>query len=135
METFEYKTKLNYIGYGGYGNQVRDVLHIEDLCDVILKQIKRFNKIHNELFCVGGSSLSKISLNELTLKCQTITGNKMKIGRIKNTSIYDIPYFITNNNKITSFIIGNQKEILNKIIYDTFYWLKKNKNKLGNYFK
>tara|TARA_B100000035_G_C20992488_1_gene550891 strand:- start:232 stop:1260 length:1029 start_codon:yes stop_codon:yes gene_type:complete len=129
------KKKLNYIGYGGYGNQVRDVLHIEDLCDVILKQIKRFNKIHNELFCVGGSSFSKISLNELTLKCQTMTGNKMKIGRIRNTSIYDIPYFITNNNKITSYYNWKPKRNIDKIIYDTFYWLKKNKNKLGNYFK
>ena len=27
--------KLNYIGFGGTGKQVRDVLHIEDLCELI----------------------------------------------------------------------------------------------------
>ena len=27
------RKKLSYIGYGGKGNQVRDVLHISDLCD------------------------------------------------------------------------------------------------------
>ncbi len=129
------KKKLNYIGYGGYGNQVRDVLHIEDLCELIFKQIKKFNIIHNELFCVGGSSFSKISLNELTLKCQTMTKNKIKIGRIRNTSIYDIPYFITNNDKISNFYNWRPKRNIDKIIYDTFYWLSKNKTKLGNYFR
>ena len=36
--------KLNYIGFGGYGNQVRDVLHIEDLNDLINIQIKKIQK-------------------------------------------------------------------------------------------
>ena len=36
------KLDLKYIGYGGHGNQVRDVLHIDDLCDLILLQIKSF---------------------------------------------------------------------------------------------
>ncbi len=129
------KKNLNYIGYGGHGNQVRDVLHIEDLCDLIFKQIKRFNRIHNELFCIGGSSFSKISLNELTLKCQSITGKKIKIGKIKDTSIYDIPYFVTNNNKILNFYKWKPKRNINKIIFDTFGWLKQNKTKLGIYFR
>ena len=30
---------LSYIGYGGTGKQVRDVLHIDDLCDLILEQL------------------------------------------------------------------------------------------------
>ena len=47
--------KLNYIGYGGFGHQVRDVLHINDLCDLISVQIQKFNKFNNILFTVGGS--------------------------------------------------------------------------------
>ena len=31
---------MKYIGYGGLGNQIRDVLHIDDLCDLIFLQIK-----------------------------------------------------------------------------------------------
>ena len=34
------KSKMKYIGYGGYGNQVRDVLHIDDLCELIFLQIR-----------------------------------------------------------------------------------------------
>ena len=34
------KKNLTYIGYGGLGNQIRDVLHINDLCRLIDIQIK-----------------------------------------------------------------------------------------------
>ena len=57
---------MKYIGYGGFGNQVRDVLHIDDLCELIYLQIKKFKKINNKLFTVGGSKKSYISLVELT---------------------------------------------------------------------
>ena len=52
------KKKIKYIGYGGFGNQIRDVLHIYDLCSLILIQIKKINKITNKLFTVGGSKKS-----------------------------------------------------------------------------
>ena len=38
METYD--KKLKYIGFGGFGNQVRDVLHIKDLCEIVEIQIK-----------------------------------------------------------------------------------------------
>ena len=127
--------KLNYIGYGGYGNQVRDVLHIDDLCDFIFLQIKRFNKINNNLFCLGGSSFSKISLKELTAKCEKITGNRINVGKISKTSIYDIPYFVTDNSKVFKYYKWRPKRNINKILLDTLNWLTSNKIKLGEYFK
>ena len=33
-----YKKKLSYIGFGGHGNQVRDVIHIDDVCEIIYLQ-------------------------------------------------------------------------------------------------
>ena len=30
---------LTYIGYGGTGKQVRDVLHVDDVCDLVLEQL------------------------------------------------------------------------------------------------
>ena len=49
------KKKLKYIGFGGFGNQVRDVLHINDLCEIIEIQIKSLNTIFNKTFTIGGS--------------------------------------------------------------------------------
>ena len=81
------KQNLKYIGYGGHGNQVRDVLHIKDLCNLILIQIKKINKIYNKLYTVGGSNISYTSLKNLTKICQKITKNKIKFSKQKKTSI------------------------------------------------
>ena len=91
------KKKLKYIGFGGFGNQVRDVLHIKDLCEIVEIQIKKFNIIYNKLFTIGGSSKNSISLKKLTLICQKITNNKIKFSKVKKTSIYDLPYHVSSN--------------------------------------
>ena len=36
-----FKQNLSYIGFGGNGNQIRDVIHINDVCEIVLMQIKR----------------------------------------------------------------------------------------------
>ena len=41
------KHKLNYMGYNGTGNQIRDILHVQDLCDLIKIQVKKSNLINN----------------------------------------------------------------------------------------
>jgi len=128
------KDKMKYIGYGGNGHQLRDVLHINDLCELIFMQIKKFNKIYNKLFTVGGSKRSYTSLVELTKICEKITKNKIKFSKISKTSIYDIPYYVTNNNLVTKTYNWRPKKNINKIVKDVFNWLTKNKKTLNKYF-
>jgi len=128
------KKPLTYIGYNGTGNQIRDVLHIYDLCEIIHIQIKRFKLINNQLFTVGGSIKSFISLKNLTKLCEKITGNKLIITKIKKTSIYDIPCFITNNAKIIKTYKWKPKNNITNIINDTYDWLINNKSELKKYF-
>ena len=128
------KKKLNYIGYNGLGNQVRDVLHIYDLCELIDLQIKKINYINNTLFTVGGSKRNCISLNELTTICEKISGNTLNISKIKKTSIYDIPYFVTNNSKVTKTYDWKPKRNIFKTVLDTYNWLKEDKSKINKFF-
>ncbi len=128
------KKKLKYIGYGGYGNQVRDVLHINDLCELVNMQIKRINKINNKLFTVGGSKKSYTSLKNLTYLCEKITGNKIRFIKILKTSIYDIPYYISDNNLVSKTYNWKPKRNINDVVNDTFLWLKQNKSIINRYF-
>tara|TARA_Y100000590_G_scaffold100663_1_gene114417 strand:- start:853 stop:1875 length:1023 start_codon:yes stop_codon:yes gene_type:complete len=128
------KKKLNYIGYGGKGHQVRDVLHIDDLKKLIFLQIKKLNKINNKIFTVGGSIKNKISLIELTKICQKISGNEIKIGKIKKTSNYDIPVFITNNSKVSKTYGWKVKKDIYEISQDVYKWLSNNKKLIKKYF-
>ena len=128
------KKKMKYIGYGGFGNQIRDVLHIKDLCELINLQIRKINKINNKIFTVGGSKRSYTSLRQLTHICEKITYNKIKFNRVSKTSIYDIPYFITNNNLVTKTYGWKPKRSILKVVSDTFLWLKNNESIINRYF-
>jgi len=128
------KKKLNYIGYNGLGNQVRDVLHIYDLCDLIDLQIKKINSINNTLFTVGGSKRNSISLKELTKICEKISKNGLNISKVKKTSIYDIPFFVTDNSKVSKMYKWKPKRNVFKTVLDTYNWLKKDKSKLSKFF-
>ncbi len=128
------RKKISYIGFGGLGNQVRDVIHIDDVCEIIYIQLKRFNKIYNNTFNIGGGLANAISLNKLTIKCQEITKRKTIINNVKKTSNYDIPYFITDNKKLKKFYNWLPKKNIDKVIRDIFIWLTQNKMLL-KYFK
>jgi len=128
------KLSLNYLGYGGNGDQVRDVLFIQDLCRLILIQIKKFKKFENDLFCIGGGIKNAINLRNLSDICEKITKNKIKITKKPKTSIYDIPYYVTSLNKISK--ISNWKPMisLNQGLFEIYNWMINNKNKIKSFF-
>ena len=128
------KENMTYIGYGGLGHQVRDVLHIADLCELLFIQIKKFNKIYNKLFTVGGSKKSYTSLINLTKICEKITNNKINFNSKRKTSIYDIPYYITDNKNISKTYGWKPKRDIYDVAMDTFIWLSKNKKNIKKYF-
>ena len=127
------KKKISYIGYGGNGFQIRDVLHISDLCNLIHQQILNINKINNQKFNVGGGRRSYTSLRDLTKICQRLTGNKVKTSSTKKTSIYDIPYYISDNTKIKRTYKWIPKNNVFDIVTDTYNWLNENKKDLKKY--
>ena len=79
---------------------MRGIIHIEDVCNIILVQIKKIKTIHNSTFNIGGGLKNSISLKNLTERCIKLTGNKISIKKIKETSNYDIPYYVSNNDKV-----------------------------------
>jgi len=129
-----FKKRLSYIGFGGYGHQIRDIIHIEDVCEIIFLQIKKLNKINNITFNIGGGINNSISLKDLTKKCENLTNNKIDIKKNSSTSEYDIPYYVTDNSKIKKFYNWKPKKKLDAIVQDIYKWLIENKN-LRNYFK
>tara|TARA_Y100000590_G_scaffold430081_1_gene543329 strand:+ start:383 stop:1387 length:1005 start_codon:yes stop_codon:yes gene_type:complete len=129
------KKKLSYIGFGGKGNQVRDVIHIHDVCKLISLQIKKINNFYNLTLNVGGGKKNAISLKNLTKYCEKITSNKIKISSKKMTSNYDIPYYITNNSKVRKLYKWIPKKSFLHIIQDVYKWMISNKKILKKYIK
>jgi len=117
---------LYYKGYNGLGNQIRDILFINDLCELISLQIRNFNRIKNQTFCVGGGIKNSANLNELTRICEKITKNKLKIKRDLQTSIYDIPFYITSLKKVKKYYNWMPKTNLRFGFSILLEWMKKN---------
>ena len=127
------KKKLSYIGFGGKGHQVRDILHIGDVCEIILIQIKKIKKINNKTFSIGGGINNSISLKDLTIKCEKLTKCRIKFKSVSKTSIFDIPYYVSDNNKLKKFYKWKPSRNIDKILKDIYDWISKNST-IRNYF-
>lgn len=127
------KSSLQYIGFGGNGDQVRDVMHIDDLNQLILRQIKKIDKINNIIFTAGGGKSNLISLKKLTKICEKLTGNKINFNKVNKTSVYDIPYFCTSNLAVKKIYNWKPTRSVLKIVKDTLNWQKKDFKLIKNF--
>ncbi len=125
-----FEKELKYIGFSGSGKQVRDILHISDLCNVIDKQINNWSVINNQIFNIGGGKDNSLSLLELTKLVNEITGVYLPILKEKKKRDADIRIFLTDNTKIKDTLDWKPELNTTKIIEDTFKWIINNKNEL-----
>ena len=123
-----WKRELSYIGYGGQGKQVRDILHIHDLFNLIDWQIHNFSQVSGEIFNVGGGNESSVSLKELTLLCEATTGNKISISSVPENRVADIPIYLTDNTYVTNKTGWKPDIKSEKIISEITDWIKLNEH-------
>ena len=121
-----YQRKLSYIGYGGTGKQVRDCLHIADLCDLIINQVGNFTDWDGWLGNVAGGLDCSASLQELTHICQQVTGNTIEIASIAQNRPNDLRIFIADCAKLFSRTDWRPKRTIQDIVADTHAWVQAN---------
>jgi len=122
--------KLNYIGYKGSGKQVRDAIHIDDVCDLILNQIQSFDKFSGKIFNVGGGRENSFSLKELTSLIQKIVKKKTTIDQIAEVRKADLRIYITDNSYVKKITGWKPKKNLENILNDTHEWISRNSSEL-----
>ena len=100
INTWKKRKKLNYIGFGGNGYQVRDCLHPLDLGNLIKKQISFIHKkkLKSFIFNVSGGISSSFSLKELSIWCEKNIIPK-KIGYKKKTRLFDLKWIVLDSTK------------------------------------
>lgn len=113
---------LKYIGYGGKGKQVRDILHIDDLIDLVDLQIHTPGVFNNKIFNAGGGLKNSTSLYEMTALCERITGNKISVTSEPENRPADLRCFITDNSNIIKSTGWAPKSDLEKIFTDIYKW-------------
>lgn len=121
-----YQRNLSYIGYGGTGKQVRDMLHVHDLCDLLVEQVRDFDQWDSWLGNVAGGLENSASLQELTALCQELTGNIIEIAAVTENRPSDLRLFIADCSKLFSRTSWRPHRSVRTILSDTHAWVLEN---------
>lgn len=97
-----YNRSLKYIGFGGSGKQVRDFLHIDDFCDLVLDQIANFDAYGGRRWNVGGGTDNSVSLREATDLCREVTGQTIEVTPTDENRPSDLRLYITDHRAVSA---------------------------------
>ena len=121
-----FRQPLKYIGYGGGGKQVRDVIAIDELCDLVLLQIDGIGRLPQRVYNVGGGLASSLSLAETTALCAEITGNRVEIERVSENRPADVRVYVTDNARVTADTGWSPRKTPRETLSEIFEWIRAN---------
>ncbi len=130
-----YGGALSYQGFGGKGLQVRDVLHPEDLHDLLKVQLADLSRHSGKVYNVGGGAANAVSLRELSGLCAARAGKALDFGSVPATHPSDIPWYVADNAEVTSATGWAPRRSLESILDDVFAWLREERPLLEPVFK
>ena len=114
--------------------QVWDLLHIDDMVDLIDLQIHDIEKFNGKVYNAGGGEKTSASLLEMTSICEEITGNKIAITAEKKNRPADLRIFISDTSKIEKAINWKPQKSVHEIFNDIFVWMKQHEKQLKDIF-
>jgi CDP-paratose 2-epimerase len=134
MSAHYFRRGLSYIGFRGTGKQVRDFLHIDDFCDLLVDQIWHFPLYSGQCYNVGGGLVHSLSLREITELCEEITGNSIPISASAETRPADVRIYISNHWLISSVHGWRPHRDARITLTDIFNWLRAEEKQLRPLF-
>jgi CDP-paratose 2-epimerase len=121
-----YGRPLSYIGWGGTGKQVRDVLHVEDLADLVEWQAANLGKVDGAVFNVGGGRERSLSLLETTLLCRAISGKTVPVTPSPDTRPGDLRIYVTDTSRIEAATPWRPRRSAEQTLEDIHQWIMDN---------
>ena len=124
--------RLSYSGFGGEGLQVRDVLDVADLHDLVRHQLRGLEGRGTSfaIYNVGGGPERSVSLRELTARCERLAGRRIEIGRDQETRAADVPYYVTDDARVAAATGWRPRRTLDQTLEEIFAWLEENRGEL-----
>jgi CDP-paratose 2-epimerase len=126
MLSFYFGKPLSYIGYGGSGKQVRDLLHVDDLVDLVEDQLRRPDHWAGRTYNVGGGRPSSLSLLETTAICREVTGNSVDVGSVSATRAGDVRCYLSDCSALFAHTDWRPRRGPYEVLRDIFAWISDN---------
>lgn len=126
-----FRLPLKYIGFGGSGKQVRDVLDVRDLFDLVSIHLRDPSVWDGRSYNVGGGRRVSTSLLELTEICQRIIGNKLTITAEPATLPMDVRVYISDGSAVERDAHWSPRHTVEDIVLATARWVREQENLLS----
>ena len=123
-----FQLPLTYLGW--QGKQVRDVLFVEDMLELLDLQIKKIANFRGEVFNLGGGAVNSISLREATSAMQEISSRTSPITVSDKARQDDIVLYWTDNRKAAQQLEWKPKTDLRTGFVRIFDWIRENEAEL-----
>lgn len=125
---------LSYIGFGGCGKQVRDILHVDDLVSLIFLEMKQLDIVTGSVFVAGGGNENAVSLCELTALCRQLSGKSVNVSASTENRKADIKIYITDNANITKTLGWKPQHSVTSTLTDIHTWMMQEYTTLQPFF-
>jgi CDP-paratose 2-epimerase len=113
---------LSYIGYAGSGKQVRDLLHVDDLIDLVDEQLGAPEHWSGVTANVGGGRAGSLSLLETSALCRELTGREVPIASDPETRQGDVPVYLSDCAKLRSLTAWRPSRGPRDVLADLLDW-------------
>jgi CDP-paratose 2-epimerase len=117
---------LTYIGYGGKGKQVRDLLSVADLVELIDEQLRNLDEWAGFTGNVGGGRSCSLSLLETTELCRELTGNEVPIDGTDEARPGDVPVYVSDCARLFERTDWRPTRTPRGIVTDIHAWVSAN---------
>jgi len=114
---------LKYIGFGGTGKQVRDFLHIDDFCDLVLDQMENFDAYAGRRWNVGGGVANSLSLREATALCREVTGRTVEVAETDENRPADLRLYLTDHRAVAAVRGWHPRRDARRTVGDIATWI------------
>ncbi|HVY70127.1 MAG TPA: NAD-dependent epimerase/dehydratase family protein [Verrucomicrobiae bacterium] len=98
LHSYKQRRRLEYIGFGGKGYQVRDFLHPSDLLSLIVKQFGEKGSAERRIFNAGGGKENTLSLRAMSDWCEQRFGAHTVLSSDVSRP-YDIPWVVMDSDR------------------------------------
>jgi CDP-paratose 2-epimerase len=126
-----FERPLRYIGFGGQGKQVRDILHVDDLAELVAAQAGCMARFDRQTLNVGGGLDFSLSLQEMTAACEQLTGKRIEIGSEPVERPADLRIFVTDTRKIAQHCQWKPSRGPQVVLGDIYEWVSGNREQVG----
>ncbi|MGN6217811.1 MAG: NAD-dependent epimerase/dehydratase family protein [Solirubrobacterales bacterium] len=126
-----FRNPLTYIGFGGHGKQVRDLLHVEDLVDLVERQLLDREAWDGRTVNVGGGRECSLSLRETTAICRRLTGNEVPIAPVQETRQGDVPIYLSDCTRLFGLDEWRPRRSAEQVLADIHEWVAADEERIA----